>query len=56
VEVKAALIGHSGPLGALLVLCERLEQGNPGPVAETLTRLPRLTSERLNLAQTDALR
>ena len=55
-EAKAALIGRSGPLGALLVPCERLEEGDPGPVMEALARLPHLGTERLNLAHAEALR
>ena len=55
-EVEAALLGRSGDLGDLLVLCEKLETGDVAAVQERLRTRPGLNADVLNKAQLEALR
>jgi EAL and modified HD-GYP domain-containing signal transduction protein len=55
-EMKSALLDRGGPLGALLTLCERLEEGDPPRVDAALRAFPRIAPRLVNLAQADALR
>lgn len=55
-EVRAALQGRAGPLGALLHLCEALENGEPAGVARAMGAVPGMDWKQLNTAQLDALR
>ncbi len=54
-EVEAALLEHSGDLGDLLALCEKLETGDVAAVQEKLHSRPGLTANALNKAQLEAL-
>jgi EAL and modified HD-GYP domain-containing signal transduction protein len=56
VEMRGALLERAGPLGAMLVLCERLEEGDPARITQAITLLPGLTLECVNQAQAEALR
>ena len=55
-EVQSALQQRSGALGALLALCEEVEQGDPVRVAQAIAALPDIDFKRVNLAQVEALR
>jgi EAL and modified HD-GYP domain-containing signal transduction protein len=55
-EVRQALLERGGPLGALLGLCERLEEGDPARISRALASLPGVSAENVNLAQAEALR
>jgi len=55
-EMKSALLDRGGRLGALLTLCERLEEGDPARVNAALRAFPRIAPRLVNLVQADALR
>ena len=55
-DVEAALLERSGDLGALLVLCEKLEAGDVAAMQEKLHAYPGLDAGALNEAQLGALR
>lgn len=54
-EVSTALLERSGPLGELLALCERLEEGDLARVGQACALLG-VSADTVNLAQADALR
>lgn len=55
-EVRQALLERGGRLGALLALCERLEEGDPARISRALALLSGVSVENVNLAQAEALR
>ena len=55
-EMRLALLERGGRLGALLNLCERVEDGDPARVAAALSDFPRMAPRLVNRAQADALR
>ena len=54
-EVEAALLKREGTLGALLVLCEKVESGDIAAINQELSAHPVLNMEKLNRAQLEAL-
>ena len=54
-EVETALLKHGGALGALLVLCKKVEAGDIAAINKELGAHPILTMEKLNKAQLEAL-
>jgi len=55
-DVRQALLERGGRLGALLALCERLEEGDSARISRALALLPGVSVENVNRAQAEALR
>lgn len=55
-EMRHALLERGGRLGALLNLCERVEDNDPSCMATALAAFPRMAPRLVNLAQAEALR
>lgn len=55
-EIKQALLGRTGRLGALLVLVEALEESDLAEIEQALARLPMLDHGKLLTMQVEAMR
>jgi EAL and modified HD-GYP domain-containing signal transduction protein len=55
-ELRSALLDRGGRLGAMLVLCEAVEDGDPACVVQAIAGLPGLSAGAVTLAHADALR
>lgn len=56
IEVKDALLLRSGPLGALLSVCEHIESGDDTGLRTVLGTLPGVSPDAVAFAQTEAMR